>query len=100
MEFWYYILFPAAWLCLVACYRRDWSGIYRWHTLLLVGLIMLLPLEFFAYLVIWLLGVDVATFDLPFRGALLWAAVMLAALLNLRFRFGSDYVQWHPTENV
>lgn len=90
MEFWYYLLFPAAVLCLGT---RTWKELFRWHTLLLVGLMGFLPLEYLAYFVIWLIGVVAARIRIPLRRALPWAIVLMAALLNSRAGFGSDYLR-------
>ena len=90
MEFWYYLLFPTAILCLS---NRLWRGLFRWNTLLLVVVVAFLPLEFHAYFVIWLMGVAAARIRIPLRRALPFAVVLVVALVNSRVGVGSDYVR-------
>jgi hypothetical protein len=90
MEFWYYLLFPAT---LLQLSTRTWKGLFRWNTILLAGLLLLLPLHYYAYFVIWLMGMAAAAFRIRFRRALPCAAVLVLALANSRFGTGPMYLR-------
>jgi peptidoglycan/LPS O-acetylase OafA/YrhL len=90
MEFWYYLMFPAG---VIFLGTRTWKRLFCWNTLLLLGLLIFLPLIFHAYFVIWLMGVAVAVIPIPFRRALPWLVVLLAALINSNFGFGKIYLR-------
>lgn len=90
MEFWYYLLFPAAMLGAVT---RTWKGLLCWNTLILVGLVAFLPLEFHAYFLIWIMGVAAAVIRIPFRRVWPWAVILFATLVNSRVGFGPYYLQ-------
>jgi len=90
MEFWHYLVFPAAALFLG---NLTYRGIIRWNTLLLLGLVAFLPLEYLAYFVVWLMGVAAAVIRIPVRRALLWAAVLVATMVNSRVGMGTMYVR-------
>jgi peptidoglycan/LPS O-acetylase OafA/YrhL len=87
MEFWYYLMFPVAALCLRT---RTWKRLFCYNSLFLVGIVAFLPLEYDAYFVIWLMGVAAAAIRVPVRRALLWAAMLLAALANSRAWIGGE----------
>jgi peptidoglycan/LPS O-acetylase OafA/YrhL len=88
MEFWYYLLFPVA---AIFVGTRTWRGLFRWNTVLFVGLIVGLPMKFYAYFLIWLMGVAAAAIPVPLRRALPWGALLFAALASSRIGIGNVY---------